>query len=187
MSVSTAKFTLEQYEHMVDCGAFGHPYEMRVELLNGEIVEMSPIGTPHADLLSILVDWSVNAVDRDRLIVRPQCPIRLPAIESEPEPDIAWVKRQSYRSQHPGPDDTVLVIEVADSSLAYDRGEKLQAYASAGIRDYWIVNLVDRQVEVYREPAGDGYTSKEVFHPDGHSPCPLAAVEARLAVKSLFA
>ncbi|MEM6329649.1 MAG: Uma2 family endonuclease [Planctomycetota bacterium] len=186
MSVTTAKFSLAQYEHMVACGAFGHPHQMRVELLNGEIVEMSPIGYEHADVVAILVDWATRGMDRSRLMVRPQSPIRLPDSRSAPEPDVAVVKRQSYRTQHPGPDEVLLVIEVADSSLGYDRGEKLAAYAAAGIPGYWVVNLVDRRLEVYREPAGQAYGVKTVHAAGELAPAPQAAPDVGFEVAALF-
>ena len=86
-------------------------------------------------------------------------PIRLPSGESEPEPDIAWVVRGNYSRKHPGGDAVLLLIEVADSSLADDLGEKAALYAAAGIRDYWVVDLINHRVLVHREPGDNRYQS----------------------------
>jgi len=153
-----ARFSLEEYEHMVEVGAFAGPFRKRVELIRGEIVEMTPIGTEHAYCVALLDEWSHKVVPSDKAMIRCQNPIRLPLVDSEPEPDIVWVTRKDYSKKHPGPKDTLLVIEVAESSLEDDRTTKLVDYANSGIPEYWIVNLLDLQIEVYRHPHEFGYS-----------------------------
>ena len=138
-----ARFSLEEYERMVEAGVFDHRSQ-RLEFIHGEIREMSPINPPHAQVVNRLVDWSYDNVPRGMVGIRVQVPIRLPESESEPQPDIAWVTKRDYSRQHPGGPAVLLVIEVADSSLATDLGEKADLYAAAGIRDYWVVDLPHR-------------------------------------------
>ena len=149
-----AKFTVEEYERIVTTGAFDGKNRRRVELIRGEIRDMSPIGTKHADIVAWLNVWSVENVPRDVAGIRVQSPLKLGTIESEPEPDLVWVLPKRYRDAHPTANDVILLIEVADSSLDYDRGEKAEIYAEAGIREYWLVNIVDRTLEVRRGPNG---------------------------------
>ena len=93
-------------------------------------------------------------------------PIRIPITQAEPEPDLVWALRDGSHDKPPEPDGVALLVEVADSSLDYDRIVKLPNYALAGIPDYWIVNLVDNQIEVYRKPAGRNYDEHSVYRGD---------------------
>ena len=129
----------------------------RVELIDGEIIEMCPIGTRHAacvrkagDILSRLL--------RNVLIVSIQNPVHIDEY-SEPLPDIALLKPRDdfYSRAHPVPDDVVLIIEVADTSLDYDRNIKMPLYAKAGIAEAWLVNLPKDIIEVYNDPSGDSH------------------------------
>ncbi len=181
-----ATFSLKQYEHMVQQGAFTGPNHRRVELLRGEIVDMSPISPMHNWLVTVLTEWSYENVDRHVTKVSVQGPIRIPEIESEPEPDIVWAVRKDYRSKHAEPADVKLLIEVAGSSLAYDRGDKLAAYAEAGIPDYWIVNFEDEQIEVFRSPEGLGYRDSFVVREES-TVSPLAMPSASISPAALFA
>lgn len=185
MSTVTAKFTLEHYEHMVETGVFDGPFRMRVELINGEITEMSPIGYQQANAINLLHAWSITSADASKVIVASQNPIRMPLSGSEPEPDVVWVNKKNYQN-HPEPADVLLLIEVADSSLDYDRGEKSALYAEAGIKDYWIVNLIDSQIEGYRDPAGKAYQTKAIFGRNDAGPNPLASPGVTLAPSHLF-
>jgi Uma2 family endonuclease len=182
---SVAHFSLTHYEHMVDVGAFSGPFEKRLELLRGEIVEMTPIGIQHANIVTLLTDWSYDVIPRDKITVRAQNPIRIPTSNSEPQPDIVWTKRLKF-AQHPEPKDILLLIEVADSSLEADRSDKLSVYAEAGIADYWIVNLLDEQIEVYRDLSGGSYKSKTIHRGDD-AISPLALPDVRLTPSRLFA
>lgn len=182
---TAAHFSLEHYERMVKLGAFDAPYRMRLELIRGEIVEMSPIGTEHSFIIDLINEWSIRSTMDRSIRVRVQNPIRIPISDSEPEPDIVWAARKNYADQHPEPHEVLLVIEVAESSLAFDRGDKLAIYAEAGIQEYWIVNLVDRQIEVYRDPIGKAYQTNAVYR-GGEGASPLALPEAKLLPASVF-
>ena len=184
--MSTAvHFSLEHYEHMVEIGAFAGPFEKRVELIRGEIYMMSPMGQEHALVLVRLTDWSYQSVNLTNIMIRGQLPLQISSLVSEPEPDLAWVNQKPYTRQHPGPEDALLILEVADSSLEYDRGEKQTLYAEAGVADYWIVNLMDKQIEVYRQPQGKTYAEKTI-HRGEDAICPLALPEALLLPSRLF-
>ena len=149
------RFSVAEYLRIVEAGLFGE--DSRLELLWGEIVEMSPIHIAHTSTLSRLV-WLLTNMLGKQVILGVQNPVQL-GDKSLPQPDIAVLQFQDdfYREQYPGPDDILLLIEVADSSLKYDQRIKSKLYGAAGIADYWIINLPARQIEVYREPRQDGY------------------------------
>ncbi|MEX1224146.1 MAG: Uma2 family endonuclease [Pirellulales bacterium] len=183
---TVSHFTLAQYERMVEGGVFAVPGQQRVELIRGEIRQMSPIGSRHACAVDWLAEWSFESTSRTETKVRIQGPTRIPELESEPEPDILWLDRKKYATAHPCPDDIQLLIEVAESSLAMDLGEKMLLYAEAGIRDYWVVDLVADCVHVFREPRPSGYASHSVHRGD-EAIRPLAAAAAALVPGELFA
>lgn len=145
------RLDLDEYHRLIEIGFFGE--DERVELIEGVLHRMSPKGPSHAGVLSRMLRLFITELG-ERAEVRAQDPITDPHSVSEPEPDLvlAVPRGDNYVSRHPQPQEVLLVIEVADSSLAADRGIRKQVYAAAGIEDYWIVNLVDGQVEVYREP-----------------------------------
>jgi Uma2 family endonuclease len=122
----------------------------------------------------------------DRAIVQIQASIRL-GLHSEPQPDVALLRPRSdfYESATPGPESVLLLIEVADTSLPYDRGVKLRLYARAGIREVWLVDLVRNQVEVHREPAQEGYQRSEIHGP-GDPLVPVALPELSLLPAELL-
>lgn len=182
---TVAHFSLDHYEHMVELGAFSGEYQRRLELLRGEIRQMSPIGFSHSQVVTLVTDWSYDVVPRERMVIRVQNPVRVPLNDSEPEPDLVWVERRAITDHHPQPEDVLLLIEVADTSLDVDRGEKLAIYAEAGIPEYWIVNLIDEQIEVYRKPVGRDYQNKTVHRGDTEIH-PLALDEAGLRPAKLF-
>jgi|SoiMethySBSTD1v2_1073268.scaffolds.fasta_scaffold1588852_2 Uma2 family endonuclease len=182
---TVANFTLEQYECMVEAGAFDGRLHQRVELIRGEIREMNPIGSFHSQVVSDLTDWSYNVTPRAEIAVRVQTTLRMPLQNSAPEPDLVWVKRRRYALQHPQPEDVLLLIEVAESSLAEDRGEKLPLYAEAGIQECWIANPVDLRIEVYRQPVGGTYSFRQTFEP-GTIVSPLSVPTATLSISELF-
>jgi Uma2 family endonuclease len=128
----------------------------RVELIEGELVAMAPIGSDHVATTNALTRLLVLAIG-DRGIVSVQNPVRLTQ-RSEPQPDFAILRPRDYRTALPGPADTMLAIEVASTSLGYDRGVKLALYARSGIPEVWIVNLMAKEVEIHRSPAGGSYT-----------------------------
>jgi Uma2 family endonuclease len=157
MSVEIAKhlFTVEQYERMIETGILTK-YD-RVELIEGEIVEMSPIGSGHASCVARLTSLLGEKLVR-RAIVWGQSPIRL-GDSSEPQPDISLLKWRDdfYGLSLPTPDDVLLLIEVSDATLKYDRQVKMPLYAREGIEEFWVVNLQDDEIEIYTRPSGGAY------------------------------
>ncbi len=156
MLVQTKRFTIAEYHRLDEIGFLqkrGH--EDRTELIRGEIVFMAAKGTKHTVCCSN-VNRELNKLVGDRAIIRCQDPILLPP-DSQPEPDFAIVRDRpdQYLDGHPLPEDILLVIEIADSSLIYDRDIKGAMYAEAGISDYWLFNLSDNRLEAYSEPYCD--------------------------------
>ncbi len=158
-------FTVCDYYAMADAGIFTE--DDRVELLDGQVIAMAPIGSRHAGCLNTLNRLLITQVGL-RAVVGVQNPVRLDG-GSEPHPDVTLLRPRadSYSSSHPGPGDVLLLIEVADMTVDDDRYDKLPVYARAGIPEYWIVNLPDECVEVYTEPSGDGYGASRVVGMDG--------------------
>lgn len=161
---TSIRFTVAEFDQMIERGIFADRPDQRLELIQGEIREMTPPNPPHEDTVDLLNYWSVDNAPRDEVRVRIQNSLGIPAFDSVPEPDVAWMRVRNYRQRRPQPRDVLLLIEVAESSLAFDRGEKAGLYAAAGIKDYWIMNLVDLCIEVYREPRRGKYRACEVYH-----------------------
>jgi Uma2 family endonuclease len=120
---------------------------------------MNPIGSRHEEIVDRLTAWSFASLPKGKVRVRIQNAIGLPALESAPEPDLAWVTQRDYSRGRPVAEDVLLIVEVADSSLAFDTGEKADLYAAAGIADYWVVDVAAERIEVRREPVGGRYQS----------------------------
>lgn len=177
-----AHFSLADYDRIVDSGALDG---RRLELIRGEIREMSPIGALHEEVVDRLTRWSIKNVPEEKARVRIQQSVGLPELDSAPEPDVAWVSPRSYASGRPQPTDVFLIIEVAESSLDYDRGDKAAMYAEARIADYWVVSLPDRTVEVYRTPEGSRYRSVTA-HRDQDEVRPLAFPDVALRPAMLW-
>lgn len=129
----------------------------RVELIEGELIDMAPIGSSHAWMVSRLNNLLVPALN-GRAILSPQNPVRLSDI-SEPQPDLALLRpaKAAYRDAHPAPEDVLLLVEVSDTSLSYDRKRKAPLYARHGLPEYWLIDVNRECIEVYRDPAPDGY------------------------------
>ena len=159
------RLTLDDYHRLGEAGILGE--DDRVELLDGQLVDMSPIGPRHALAVDALNKLLVTGVG-ERAAVRVQNPIELDAT-TEPQPDIALARQpwRGYPSAHPQPGDVFLLIEVADTSLELDRGAKLALYARAGIREFWIVDLTTDGVFVHRKPRGDKYDLVMRVEPPG--------------------
>jgi Uma2 family endonuclease len=150
------KLTVDDYYRMGEAGIFGE--NRGIELIDGDLIDMAPIGQEHEGVVDWLVEAFVLAC-AGRAIVRSQSSIRLDLM-SAPQPDLAVLRRRAdfyTTGERAGPADVLLLVEVADSSLHYDQNVKLPLYARAGIGEYWIVNLKRRFVEVYRMPREDGY------------------------------
>jgi len=136
------------------------PPVSRLELINGEILEMSPIGFNHSGHLNRINKLFAKLIP-DTVIPSVQNPLQLGDL-SEPEPDFMLLKPNAdfYSSRHPNAEDVLLLIEVADSSLTFDQNQKLRLYALHGIPEYWLLNLNDLSLEVYRKPNGEVYAEK---------------------------
>jgi Uma2 family endonuclease len=179
------RLTFDEYMRMIADGAFDTLRDRRIELIHGELRTMTPPGPDHSNAVSWLTTWSVLSPPKHAVAVRVQDPVAIPALDSVPQPDIVWVRQQSYRLRHPTPDEILLLIEVSDSSLDYDCGDKAELYAAAGIQDYWVVNLQDRVIHVFRSPAGDCYRDKTTIK-FGEVLRPLAFPSVQISVAELF-
>lgn len=168
------RFTVDEYHRMGESGLLTE--DDRVELIEGEIIEMAPIGSVHASRLSRLTRLLVHRVG-EAAAVWPQNPVRLGS-DSEPQPDLALLvpREDDYRDELPSSTDVLLVIEISDTSLRFDREIKLGLYARHAIPVVWIVNLRDETIEVYEGPGSDAYESKTTV--SGDEALSLAAIPA---------
>jgi Uma2 family endonuclease len=149
------RFTRKEYYRMAEVGVLSR--RDRVELIKGEIIEMSPIGPRHAAFVDNLTRLLIRRLP-DEVIVRPQGPVAL-TDDTELQPDLTVLRRRPvpYKEREAWAEDALLLIEVAESSLAYDRTTKMRLYAAAGIPEYWVVDSTAETVEVHRGPGPDGY------------------------------
>mgnify|MGYP005850732689 CR=1 FL=1 len=177
------RFTVEEYHRMGTAGIFSE--DDRVELIEGEIVEMSPIGSRHANCVRRLI-YLLSRMTGERAVIDVQNPIRLGEY-SEPQPDVTLLRPRPdfYAAAHPGPADVLLVIEVADTSADYDREVKVPLYALAGIPEVWLVELYAEQIEVYRQPLPHGYQEVQIVRRGQHL-SPQAFPEPALAVDDIL-
>ena len=176
-------FTVAEYYRMAEAGIL-KPKE-RVELIAGEILNMPSIGDAHSSFVISLTRWAYR-LSEDELIVGAQTPIVL-GVRDEPEPDLwlALFRADCYRSGKPTPAQLHLVIEVAESSLAYDRQIKAPRYAQASIREFWLVDVTAKSIHVFRDPADGHYRDVREYKTD-ESVAPLAFPEHSLSLRSLF-
>lgn len=147
------RITANDFYRMAEAGILSAPD--RVELIDGEIVDMAPIGSKHSFVVNRLAQFFTLAA-KERYLVGTQNPVRLDGF-SEPQPDIALLKPGNYMDYLPGPADVLLIVEVAHSSIDFDRGVKLNLYARHGIPEVWLLDLAGGELFVYREPADDQY------------------------------
>jgi Uma2 family endonuclease len=147
------RFTANEYMRMAEAGILGE--DERIELIRGEILAMSPIGPRHCTAVDRFTYLLVTALG-PRAWVRVQGTVRL-FPDTMPEPDLAILRRRDYSDAHPTPADILLVIEVAETSLVYDRGEKAALYAEAGIPEYWVADTQGEVIEVNRESDGQRF------------------------------
>ena len=154
------RFSVDQYHRMIESRILGE--DDPIELLEGYLVVKMPHSPEHDFALTALVEL-LGPMKPPGFTLRGQCAATIQ--QSEPEPDVAIARgdRTLYRHRHPGPADTALVIEVSAASLARDRGDKARIYAQAGIPVYWVVNVDDKQIEVYTQPNGSGYAQSDVY------------------------
>jgi Uma2 family endonuclease len=163
-----------EYDELVETGALEGA---RVELLQGVLVEVTPQGVPHADVVTRLTRL-LSPLFQQGYDLRVQLPLAAGPAD-EPEPDLAVVEHRDRRDAHPST--AALVVEVAHSSQRMDLGYKARLYASAGVPDYWVVDLAARRVLVHREPGADGYAAVRVLVP-GETIVPLVAPHLRFDV-----
>ena len=162
VEVQRKRFTVDDYYKMAEAGILTD--EDRVELIEGEIVEMSPIGNRHAMTVTrALMTFARGS--GDRVVVAVQNPAHMDKY-NEPQPDVVLIRPREgfYGTDHPNPEDVVLLIEVADTSLRKDRLLKLPVYARNGIREVWIIDVKDDAIHVHREPTANAYLSFETRH-----------------------
>lgn len=176
-------FTVEEYHRMAGAGILTE--DDRVELIDGEILTMTPIGWRHAACVATLIHL-FSPLSRDRAVLWPQNPIGL-GPRSEPQPDVTLLRprRDMYRHAGPRSEDVLLLVEVADTSIAYDRGVKLSLYAAAGIPEVWLVDLEGRAVEVHRAPTPPGVRETQRLLP-GEPVSPAAFPDVVLAVAEIL-
>ncbi|MDE2788556.1 MAG: Uma2 family endonuclease [Chloroflexota bacterium] len=176
------RFTADQYQSMGMAGILSE-YEP-IELLNGEIVEMAPVGITHNDTTDCISDLMFGAL-LGRARIRVQGSVRINEL-SEPQPDFAILRqRPDYHLSPATPADILFIVEVSYSSLSYDRGEKLAAYAAAGIPELWIVNLREYAIYVHTDPAGEEYLTIRRFQA-GDTVSPLAFPDVVLPVSGFW-
>jgi Uma2 family endonuclease len=161
--VTRRRFTVHDFHRMGEAGILHE--DDRVELIEGEIVEMAAIGTRHFACVNALNRLLVRGVG-DEAIVSVQNPVRLDE-HTEPQPDLTVLRTRDYRRSLPGPGDVLLLIEVSDTTLSYDRGVKLPLYARAGIPEVWIVDVVGETLERHTDPSGEIYRSVERAQREG--------------------
>lgn len=179
--------TVDEYHRMAEAGILSE--DDRVELLDGRLIAMTPVGPVHLHCVNRLVDLFAERLYAEgprpaRLSI--QNPIRL-SDTSEPEPDLALLKPEAPQDRTPVPEDLVLVVEVAVSSGDYDRDVKAPRYAAAGVPVYWVVDLEQAVVDVHRDPDGDTYAERIRYRRDDTLPLPAALTVDPIPVSAIFA
>jgi Uma2 family endonuclease len=176
-------FTVEEYHRMAEAGIL-HPDE-RVELIEGEIVEMAPIGPRHVGCVINATRLFITRAD-DRAVVSAQNPVVIQP-RSEPQPDLLLLRQRSVSYSHelPASQDVLLAIEVADTTVRFDRLVKARLYARAGIAEFWLLLPVDGTLEIYREPDLDGY-GRVTSHDRDQAVSPLAFPDIAFRVAEFF-
>ncbi len=155
--------TINEWQKMVAANAFSP--EKRIELIDGEILEMPPIGFNHAGHVNRMTNLFAFLVVEKKAIISVQNPLQLGDL-SDPQPDFMLLRPEAdfYTTRHPQPEDVLLLVEVADSSLSYDRERKQRLYAMFGIPEYWLINLNNESLEVYRHLSDESYAQKLTFY-----------------------
>ena len=184
VEIPRRQFTVEEYHRMAEVGIF-QPDE-RVELIEGEIIQMAPIGPRHAGCVINATRLFITRLG-DRAVVSPQNPVVIQP-RSEPQPDLLLLRPRavSYSREHPIPEDVLLAVEVADTTVRFDRLVKARLYARARIAEFWLFLTADGIVEVYRQPGPEAYASVTA-HASGQVVSPLAFPEVGFSVADFFA
>jgi Uma2 family endonuclease len=182
MTFTIAKFELDEYHQMIAAGSLD---DRCVELLNGEIIEMSPEGEPHAYYSRTAAKYLEQLLG-DSVEVLQSKPITIPRSSSEPEPDIAIVqpRGREYLSHHPYPENIFWVIEYSNTSIKKDLEPKTKVYADAGIGEYWVVNLKEKNLVVMHDPVEGEYRSRLIW--TNATICPVAFPAVAVAINRLF-
>lgn len=182
-SPTRRRFSADEFERLGQAGILGE--DARVELIDGEMIEMAPIGSRHAFAVNMLSMLLARAVG-ETAIVSTQNPLRL-AGDSEPQPDLMLLAPPAdrYRGALPRPQDVLLLVEVADTTLEYDRGTKLSLYARHGVREVWLLDLGGKRVEVYRDPDAAGYR-RMLEHGGAESFAPAALPGLTLQLRDIL-
>ena len=180
LDVTPKRWTRAEYEHLGELGVFQNG--PRVELVEGQIVEMSPQNTPHSKAITRLNDLFIRLFGKAHY-VRVQLPFNS-GVDSQPEPDFCILRRELVDDSDQQPDQADLIVEVSDTSLAYDR-QKSRVYARANVAEYWIINLKQKRLEVYREPRSHGYSLTRLLLCEEEIQ-PLGWPEVKIAVADLF-
>ncbi|MEI9893068.1 MAG: Uma2 family endonuclease, partial [Chthoniobacter sp.] len=176
------RFTVKEWHRLGEAGFFAD--DGHVELLDGEIFAMSPVGSRHGAALYNLIDL-FGEMNRRRYLIGAGNPVEADDY-SEPLPDFMLVPRsQKMAKRHPLTRDAFLIVEIADSSLVHDQGRKLRKYAQAGVQEYWIVNLQQDVVEIYRAPQGEEYLEYSVARM-GDTVAPQAFPDAAISVSEII-
>jgi len=183
VKLQTRKFTVEQFHKMSEIGVISE--NERVELIRGEIIEMAAIGVRHASCVNRLVNLLIKLLE-ENIILAPQNPIEL-GDTSQPQPDIALLRPRAdfYQTSFPQAGDIFLLIEVADSTVKYDREVKIPLYAENNIIEVWLVDVNQQVVEVYREPIKQGYQRIETLR-QNQSLVIKAFPDVNIAVNEIF-
>ena len=181
--IKRRQITVDEYYRMGEVGLIG-PDE-RVELIEGEIIDMAPIGSDHASFVIQLTNLLVKAV-QDKAIVSVQNPVRL-SNRSEPEPDFAILRPRAdfYRKQLPTAADALLIVEVSNTSERYDREIKLPLYAAHSVPEVWVISIEQQSLTVYRTPTGDRYQHEQTTDAPGRVTL-FALPEASVDLSTLF-
>jgi len=177
-------FTVEEYHRMAEAGVLGA--DERVELIEGEVIRMAPIGPRHAGCVINATRLFITRLG-ERAVVSPQNPVVIRP-RSEPQPDLLLLRPRavSYSRELPAAEDVLLAVEVADTTVRFDRLVKARLYARAGIQEFWLCLAMDGAIEVCRAPAADGYTSVALYGP-GQMVSPLAFPDVSFGVTEFFA
>lgn len=182
MLAETYRFTAEDFYRLYETGVLDS--EDRIELLNGELIIMHAIGYRHAQAVTNLTS-EFGEQARRRYLLSPQNPVELERY-SAPQSDLVLVPAsRRHATRHPTPAEVFLIVEVADTSLQYDREEKQKAYAATGIREFWLLNLVDDVLEIYRQPEGNVYREKINIPTDGIA-SPLAFPDVAISLADII-
>jgi Uma2 family endonuclease len=183
MPIALRRFTVDEYHRMAEAGVLTQ--DDRVELLDGEILVMSPIGSRHAATVARIQDLLARALG-GRAIVWVQNPIRQRPF-SEPQPDVCLLRPRAdfYSARHPEAPDILLLVEVADTSLGYDRERKIPLYARSGMAETWLVNLPEDAIDVHRQPQAGAYADLRTAR-RGETVSPLAFPGLALSVDDIL-